>query len=78
VGLRRAKYLKVLSKGSLDITLIDPSQESVSCPMSNLILSEKIKLSDITKSRTHLTKDLGVHFVQDSVTSITPQKRLLN
>ncbi len=74
-GATAAKYLRLLSGGAIEVTLIEPEAAFVSCPMSNLVLSGQWQMGDITRSYEALTAGHGVHIVRDSVTAIDADKR---
>ncbi len=69
-GATAAKYLRLLSNDSVDVTLIEPRPYFISCPMSNRILSGDINLEDITLTYSTLTKKYGIKLIQTSVTDI--------
>ena len=72
-GAAAAKYLKILSGGQIDVTLIDPSSNFVSCPLSNLVINGQMQISEITKSRDPLQQKYGVKIIQDTVERILPE-----
>jgi sulfite dehydrogenase len=47
-GATAAKYLRRWSAGTIDVTLIEPNRQFVSCPISNLVLGGSKTLADIT------------------------------
>ena len=49
-GATAAKYLRLLSDHTLDVMLIEPNRQFVSCPISNLVLAGAQQLADITTS----------------------------
>jgi NADH dehydrogenase FAD-containing subunit len=72
-GAATAKYLKVFSGGQIDVTLIDPSPNLISCPLSNLVINGQMQISEITKSRNPLQQKYGVRIIQDTVERILPE-----
>jgi NADPH-dependent 2,4-dienoyl-CoA reductase/sulfur reductase-like enzyme len=74
-GATAAKYLRLLSGGRIEVTLIDPQADFVSCPMSNLVLGGVWEMGDITRPRTALASGFGVNLVRDRVVSIDAGKR---
>jgi NADPH-dependent 2,4-dienoyl-CoA reductase/sulfur reductase-like enzyme len=68
-GATAAKYLRMWSDGQIDVTLVEPNESFVSCPISNLVLSGARQMGDITVSYAGLGKH-GVKVVRDSVTAI--------
>jgi NADPH-dependent 2,4-dienoyl-CoA reductase/sulfur reductase-like enzyme len=73
-GATAAKYLRHWSDAQLDVTLIEPNRQFISCPISNLVLSGAAAMSDITMSYDGLRK-LGVHVVHDTVAAIDAERR---
>ncbi len=72
-GSATAKYLKIFSGGQIDVTLIDPSPNLVSCPLSNLVINGQMQISEIMKSRDPLQQKYGVRIIQDTVERILPE-----
>jgi NADPH-dependent 2,4-dienoyl-CoA reductase/sulfur reductase-like enzyme len=68
-GATAAKYLRLWSEGAIEVTLVDPNEAFVSCPISNLVLGGSKTLADITVSYAGLDKH-GVKRVRDTVTAI--------
>jgi sulfide dehydrogenase [flavocytochrome c] flavoprotein chain len=75
-GATAAKYLRLFSGQTIDVTLIEPGDAFVSCPMSNLVLGGSKTLADITTPYTTLTKSHGVRVIKDMVASIDPVKKV--
>jgi NADPH-dependent 2,4-dienoyl-CoA reductase/sulfur reductase-like enzyme len=76
-GATAAKYLRLFSDNSLQVTLVEPNADFVSCPISNLVLAGHKTMADITTPYTNLEKRHGVKLVRDMVASIDPDKRLV-
>ena len=76
-GTTTAKHLRMWSGGTIAVTLVEPSWQFVSCPMSNLVVGGSRSLADITVGYQGLRK-WGVNVVHDSVASIDPGKRLVH
>jgi sulfide dehydrogenase [flavocytochrome c] flavoprotein chain len=74
-GATAAKYVRLFSDYSIDVTLIEPNAAFVSCPISNLVLGGHKTMADITTPYDNLSKRHGVKVVRDMVTSIDPAKR---
>lgn len=72
-GAACARYLK-LWEARVEVTLIEPNAQFVSCPMSNTVLAGLNKLDDITFPYRYLQQHVD-HFVQDTVTAIDSTKR---
>lgn len=74
-GATAAKYLRYLSDGRINVTLVEPNASFVSCPMSNLVLEGDKQVIDLTMAYTGL-EALGVKRLQTRVLQIdAPGKR---
>jgi sulfide dehydrogenase [flavocytochrome c] flavoprotein chain len=73
-GATAAKYLRMWSGGAIDVTLVDPNEAFISCPISNLVLGGSKTMADITVSYGGLDK-YGVKRVRDTVTAIDTDKK---
>ena len=73
-GATAAKYLRLWSEGAIDVTLVDPNEAFISCPISNLVLGGSRTMADITVSYAGLDKH-GVKRVRDTVTAIDADKK---
>jgi NADPH-dependent 2,4-dienoyl-CoA reductase/sulfur reductase-like enzyme len=76
-GATAAKYLRLWSEGTANVTLIEPELSFVSCPLSNLVLGGASTLPELTVSYDALQKQHGVSLVRDWVTAIDPVKKLV-
>ena len=74
-GATAAKYVRLLSDNSLDVVLIEPNRQFVSCPMSNLVVGGARQMSDITSSYEGLRSRHGVTVVHDTASAIDAQKK---
>jgi sulfide dehydrogenase [flavocytochrome c] flavoprotein chain len=74
-GTTAAKYVRKFSNYTADVTLIEPNQNFISCPMSNLVIGGSKKMEDITISYQGLSKNHGVKLVKDYVVSVDVAKR---
>lgn len=74
-GATAAKYVRLFSAGALDVVLIEPGREFISCPMSNLVVGGVRQLSDITSSYDGLRRRHGVTIVHDRVASIDASRK---
>ena len=75
-GTTAAKYVRLLSDYRIDVTLVEPNAQFVSCPVSNLVLAGIKTMADITTPYSGLSSKHGVRVVQDSVASIDATKRV--
>lgn len=73
-GATAARYLRLWSEGSVDVTLVEANPEFVSCPLSNLVLAGERKLADLSFSYDGLRRR-GVRVVHDTVISLDPVRR---
>jgi sulfide dehydrogenase [flavocytochrome c] flavoprotein subunit len=73
-GATAAKYLRLWSDGAIDVTLVDPNEAFISCPMSNLVLGGSRTMADITVSYAGLDK-YGVKRLRDMVTSVDMDRK---
>ena len=76
-GATAAKYLRLFSNNSANVTLIEPNAAFISCPLSNLVVGGSRTMADITSPYDKLSKRHGVKIIQDSVSSIDPDKKTL-
>lgn len=74
-GATTAKYLRMLSNNTAQVTLIEPNPEFISCPLSNLVVGGSQQLSALSVPYTGLAKNHGVKMVKDMVASIDRQKK---
>jgi sulfide dehydrogenase [flavocytochrome c] flavoprotein subunit len=72
-GAACALHLRSLMPG-LEVTLIDPAERYVTCPMSNEVLAGWRSLGSITVARTGLARH-GVSLIRDEVAGIDPHER---
>ncbi|CAN1498361.1 HcaD Uncharacterized NAD(FAD)-dependent dehydrogenases [Burkholderiaceae bacterium] len=76
-GATAAKYLRLWSEGTANVTLIEPELSFVSCPLSNLVLGGSSTLPELTVSYDALQKRHGVSLLRDWVTAIEPLKKVV-
>ncbi len=76
-GATAAKYVRMWSQGSIDVTLVEPNARFISCPLSNLVLGGSRQIQDLTRSYDELQRKHGVKVVHDSAASIDPDKRTI-
>ena len=76
-GATTAKYLRMWSKGTVDVTLIERNPTFISCPISNLVIGGIKQMEDITVSYDNLKSKWGVRLITDEVTGVdTAQRRV--
>jgi NADPH-dependent 2,4-dienoyl-CoA reductase/sulfur reductase-like enzyme len=76
-GATAARYIRLWSDNSIDVTLIEPNARFISCPLSNLVLGGSRQIGDLTMSINALADKHGVRILRDFVTSINADKRTL-
>jgi NADPH-dependent 2,4-dienoyl-CoA reductase/sulfur reductase-like enzyme len=76
-GATAAKYVRMWSDYSINVTLVEPNAAFVSCPISNLVLGGVKTMADITTPYDNLAKRHGVNVVRDMVTTIDAEKRVV-
>ena len=74
-GAAAAKYVRLWSGGSIEVTLVDPESDFISCPLSNLVLGGARRIDDLTMSRDGLSRRHGVTIVRDRVETIDVERR---
>lgn len=74
-GATAAKYIRLLSEYQIDVTLVEPNKEFISCPLSNLVVGGSRKIADISRPYATLSKKHGVTIVHDMAASIDTTAR---
>jgi NADPH-dependent 2,4-dienoyl-CoA reductase/sulfur reductase-like enzyme len=74
-GATAAKYIRMWSEGTVDVTLVETSAEFVSCPMSNLVLGGSKQIADMTVPYTNLASRHGVKVVRDTASAVDAEKK---
>ncbi len=69
-GLTAAKYIRMWSKGNIEVVVIEKSSQFVSCPLSNLVLGGSKSIHDLTFGYDLVQKNHGINWVYDEVTAI--------
>jgi len=72
-GATAAKYVRLFDP-QIDVTLVEPNEAFVSCPLSNLVLGGFKTMADITTPYTGLAR-YGVKVVRDSAAAIDADKK---
>ena len=76
-GATAAKYLRMWSEHKIQVTLVEPSEAFISCPISNLVIGGSKTIADITTPYDNLTKRHGVKVIKDRVNTIDADKRIV-
>jgi NADPH-dependent 2,4-dienoyl-CoA reductase/sulfur reductase-like enzyme len=69
-GAAAAKYLRLWSLGAIEVVVVEPNRQFVSCPLSNLVLGGSKSIDDLTFDYQLLKSNHGIQWVQDQVTAI--------
>ncbi len=75
-GASLARYLSILSRGRITITLINKSKLFYSCPMSNLVLTGSKSAEYVSHEFSSLVQR-GITVLHDEVTDIDPIKKTI-
>jgi sulfite dehydrogenase len=73
-GATAAKYLRQWSDGRVEVVLVEPNTQFVSCPLSNLVLGGTKRIEDLTLPYSNLPK-YGVKVVRDEVAVVDAEKK---
>ena len=71
-GATVAKYLRLWGLGSIEVIVVEPNSQFISCPLSNLVLGGSKSINDLTFSYDALIANHGIKWVRDTVTAIDP------
>ncbi|WP_028601723.1 NAD(P)/FAD-dependent oxidoreductase [Ottowia thiooxydans] len=74
-GATVAKYLRMWSEGRIEVTLVEPAEAFVSCPISNLVLGGSKQIADVTVPYDNLARRHGVKLVRSRAAGIDADKR---
>jgi len=74
-GATAAKYVRMLSNYKIDVVMVEPNTNFVSCPISNLVLGGSRTMGDITTPYDKLSGKHGVTVVKDMVSTIDAAKK---
>ena len=77
-GATVAKYLRMWSEGTIQVTLIERNPTFISCPISNLVIGGTKTMEDITVSYDGLKNKWGVRVVQDEVAGVDATKKTIS
>ena len=73
-GATAARYIKRFSP-SVRVTLIEPNNEFIMCPMSNRVIHGGLSLKDISRPYSRFVERNGLKWVKDVADDIDPVKR---
>ncbi len=73
-GATCAKYLRMWSNGTVDVTLVEANRAFVSCPLSNLVLGGSKQIADLTIGYDGLVKR-GVNVINEVATVVDPVRQ---
>ena len=74
-GATAARYIRLFSRNTVDVVLVEPNRSFVSCPISNLVVGGVRTLADITTSYDGLRDRHGITVVHDTVTAVDAERR---
>jgi len=77
-GAAAAKYLRLWSLGTIEVIVVEPNRQFVSCPLSNLVLGGSKSIDDLTFDYKLLKSNHGIQWVQDQVTAIDADARKIS
>ena len=73
-GATAARYLRLFSEHRVEVVLIEPDADFVSCPLSNLVIGGSRQMGDITMAYTGLERH-GVRVVHDVAQAVDTQRK---
>lgn len=76
-GATAAKYLRMWSLGNIEVIVVEPNAQFVSCPLSNLVLGGSKSINDLTFGYDALKANHGIKWVQDTVTAVDANAKKL-
>ena len=74
-GATAAKYVRMLSNYKIDVVMVEPNGNFVSCPISNLVLGGSKTMGEITTPYDNMKGKHGVTVVKDMVSTIDSSKK---
>lgn len=75
-GATCAKYIRMWDP-KIQVTLVEPNAQYISCPMSNWVLGGMRTMEDTVQSYKHLP-GYGIKIVQDKVVGVDADKRMIS
>jgi NADPH-dependent 2,4-dienoyl-CoA reductase/sulfur reductase-like enzyme len=76
-GATIAKYLKLWARDNIQVTLVEPNPEHISCIMSNLVLNRRLTTGDLAFNYSALQRNYGVKVLQDRAEFIDGPNKIL-
>lgn len=76
-GATAAKYIRMWSDGGVEVTLVEPNEAFVSCPISNLVIGGVRDIGYVTTPYSGLERNHGVKIVRSTATAIDPAARVV-
>lgn len=73
-GATAAKYIR-LWEPAIEVILVEPNANFVSCPFSNRVLAGTMKIEELTLGYERLESARGVKLVRDEVTAVDADQR---
>ncbi len=73
-GATAAKYIRMWAP-QINVTLVEPNQNFISCPFSNRVLGGSLRLEELTASYDRLERERGVKLVRTRATAIDTVRR---
>lgn len=74
-GVTAAKYIRLWSHQSIEVVVIEPSSQFVSCPLSNLVLGGSKAINDLTFGYGLAQKNQNIRWVKDTVVNINASQK---
>ena len=73
-GATAAKYIRMWAP-QIEVTLVEPNQNFISCPFSNRVLGGNLALEELTVGYDRLERGRGVKLVRARASAIDPGRR---
>lgn len=77
-GLTAAKYLREWSLGNIEVTIIEPNPQFISCPQSNLVLGGSRTLDELSFSYDLARQRHRLQWIQDTVLAVDTVRKQLS
>lgn len=74
-GATAAKYIRLWGRGSIEVTVVEPSPHFISCPLSNLVLGGSKTIEELTFSYDMLAANHGIQWVRDEMIALDPVRK---